>query len=60
MDWKGNCDLATTFLRASIIIPKLLKFQEARKAVILHTEYETEGKEKRGKHKNTLNYKCRV
>lgn len=57
---KGNCDLSITFLGARNIIPKLLKFQEARKAVILHTEYETEDKEKRGKHNNTLNYKCKV
>lgn len=60
MDLEANCDLAITFLRARIIIPKLLKFQEARKAVILHTEYETEGKEKRDKNKNTLNYECKV
>lgn len=46
MDLEANCDLAIAFLKSRIIIQKLLKFQEARKAVILHMEYETEGKEK--------------
>lgn len=53
--------LAMSFLGPKIVIPKLIKSQAARKPVrnVCRVTY-TVGNWKRGEHKNTLNYKCKV